>query len=146
MAFTALFLYQTKFRILNRNKTEIAMKTKIFLVASLIALLAIGCVNPIKKAPKQEVKSVEKIKVNWSLETYSINGGWGYIIYRDGKKMINQDQIPAISGKYAFGSENLAKKTAALVVKKLNDNKLPTITKQELIELGVVDSLLVPQK
>ncbi len=108
-----------------------------------VFMLCLGCANSPKK--KQQKTSVQP-KINWTLETYAVDGGWGYFIYRNGEKMINQDQIPAILGKYPFGSEKLAEKTAKLVVKKLNSKKIPTVTKDELIELGVVDSLLQPLK
>ncbi len=122
---------------------EFMKNLKTAAVIVFIFMLCSGCADNSKKKHK---KITEQPKINWTLETYAVNGGWGYFIYRNGEKMINQDQIPAILGKYPFGSKRLAEKTAELVVKKLKSKELPSVTKQELIELGVVDSLLHPLK
>ncbi len=116
---------------------------KTIIVIIFAFLLYFGCAN---NTNKKQQTTPKQAQITWTMETYAINGGWGYFIYRNGEKMINQDQIPAIPGKHPFGNQKLAKKTAELVIKKLNTKKLPTITRQELIHLGVVDSLLNPIK
>jgi hypothetical protein len=61
--------------------------------------------------------------------------GWGYNILRDNKPIIHQPYMPVVSGQVAFGDKSLARKTGRLVVKKLQNNQSPTITRDELNSL-----------
>lgn len=73
------------------------------------------------------------------LEAKSIKtaSGWGYTIsYRD-KILIKQSIIPVISETKSFSSEDDALKVAELVVKKLNQNRSPSVTKNDLILLKI---------
>jgi len=66
------------------------------------------------------------------------NGGWGYIIYVNGKKFIHQDRIPGIPGKQPFLSEEDAVKVANLVEKKIKAGlPLPAVSIEEMQALGV---------
>ncbi|WP_412987332.1 DUF4907 domain-containing protein [Pontimicrobium sp. IMCC45349] len=72
--------------------------------------------------------------------TYSIhktNNGYGYTIQENNKILIKQNNIPAIEKSNSFCSKKEAKKTAKLVISKLNSNKPPTITTKELTTLGI---------
>ena len=76
------------------------------------------------------------------LETYQTKQGWGYTIKKDDKIFIKQDFIPVLQGNLPFSSEDDAMKTGMLVLKKLKEQKHPSLS---LIEL---DSLQIkyPQK
>lgn len=64
--------------------------------------------------------------------------GWGYDLYVDGKRTIHQPLIPAVPGNDAFATENEAKLTGELAVKKMKlTGAFPTITIQELDSLGI---------
>ena len=56
----------------------------------------------------------------------------------NGKKMIHQPTIPAISGNHGFHSESDASNAGALVKRKLLNNEMPpTISIDELNSLGI---------
>lgn len=64
--------------------------------------------------------------------------GWGYEIKVDHKTFIRQESIPAISGEYPFATRGDAEKTGELVVRKLIEGKLPSVSRAEVMELGVL--------
>ena len=75
-------------------------------------------------------------------ETYGIatirtEKGWGYEISMNQKRIIKQTIIPAVEGLKGFHSEEDAKKVGKLVIEKLESNSPPTVTKNDLILLGV---------
>ncbi|PCE62647.1 DUF4907 domain-containing protein [Sediminicola luteus] len=63
--------------------------------------------------------------------------GYGYIIYHNDKVLIKQEYIPVISGKNKFPNRSSAKKTAQLVVRKLELGIDPRVSLEELSLLGV---------
>jgi hypothetical protein len=65
--------------------------------------------------------------------------GWGYEIRRNNHPYIYQQYIPAIEGRNAFADKRSAKRTGRLVLSKLQHNQLPSVTREELKELGVVE-------
>ena|SRR6516225_10939288 len=71
--------------------------------------------------------------------------GWGYEIIADGQVYIHQEFIPALSGKKGFESRDQAIVVANKVIAKIRNKEVPpTLTIQELQELGVVkDSFAV---
>jgi hypothetical protein len=75
---------------------------------------------------------------HYDLNVVKHEQGWGYEIRRDHKPFIYQQYIPAIEGNKAFEDKRTAKKTGRLVLSKLQHNQLPTISKEELKELGVL--------
>ncbi len=74
----------------------------------------------------------------YSIETFMIDSsGWGYDIYKNNKPFIHQPNIPSINKMTPFETEETARKTAQLVIKKLNNNEFPpSLSKEE------VDSLI----
>lgn len=78
-----------------------------------------------------------KVKVN----TYRVPDGWGYRIVMNGKVYIDQPFIPVIPGRKAFPDKRSASRTGRLVKQKLIHRQLPTLTMEDLSELGL-DSLL----
>jgi hypothetical protein len=90
------------------------------------------------------IRSIQKDKFNGTIRnTYSVEtfrtgeSGWGYSIKCGEKIVIKQDIIPAIQQSVPFHSENDAKKTANLVIHKLNLKKIPAISVNELDSLQV---------
>jgi len=68
--------------------------------------------------------------------------GWGYNIIADKKIYIHQEFIPAIPGKHGFKSKEDALLVGRKVIEKISSNQLPTITMEDLKELGITtDSL-----
>ncbi len=64
--------------------------------------------------------------------------GWGYDILTGEKTYIHQEFIPAVGGKKAFETEADAQRTGNLVVMKIRNKELPTLTFKDLKELGIV--------
>ncbi|WP_163408752.1 DUF4907 domain-containing protein [Flavobacterium ajazii] len=84
-------------------------------------LLLISC-------SKKETLQAESIKTT---------SGWGYTISYKNKTLIKQIIIPVISEVKSFSSEEDALKVAHLVIKKLNQNTSPSVTKNDLILLKI---------
>jgi hypothetical protein len=60
--------------------------------------------------------------------TFHQSAGWGYDIVVKGKLFIHQEYIPAIAQKKGFPAEPQARKAAQLIIYKLKNNKLPTLS------------------
>lgn len=68
--------------------------------------------------------------------------GWGYNITVDNKIYIHQEFIPGIAGKHGFKTKEEALMVGRKVIEKISSNQLPTITQQDLKEMGIIkDSL-----
>jgi hypothetical protein len=63
--------------------------------------------------------------------------GWGYNIIAAGKIHIKQEYMPAVPGKRGFKSAADAMQVGNLVVKKITESKMPTITVHELDSMGL---------
>lgn len=70
-------------------------------------------------------------------ESFRTTSGWGYTIAFKNKIIIKQSIIPVINETKSFATESDALKVADLVVKKLNENISPTVTKNDLILLKI---------
>ena len=69
----------------------------------------------------------------------SENNTFGYDIYVHGAVLVHQPSRPGIAGNAGFATEEDAMKVAKLVIKKIRNNELPpTVTIDELRELGVL--------
>ncbi|MBW4359596.1 DUF4907 domain-containing protein [Flavobacterium taihuense] len=94
----------------------------LFIIIFLIGLLIfISC-------QKEESLKIQSIK---------INNGWGYSITKNEKIIIKQTVIPVIGKNKNFQTEKEALAIGQLVLKKLNANNSPTITKNDLILLKI---------
>ncbi|PKB16157.1 uncharacterized protein DUF4907 [Flavobacterium sp. 5] len=71
------------------------------------------------------------------IQTMQVPNGWGYQITNHDKIIIKQTIIPVISNSKGFKTEKEALIVGQLVLKKLNSNNSPTITKNELILLKI---------
>jgi predicted glutamine amidotransferase len=76
--------------------------------------------------------------VHYDLRVMNHEQGWGYEIRRNGQPFIFQQTIPAIEGKQGFADKKSAKKTGRLVLSKLKHHQMPTVSKEELKQLGVI--------
>ena len=63
--------------------------------------------------------------------------GWGYNIIASDKVHIKQEYMPAVPGKRGFKTATDAMMVGNLVVKKITENKMPTITLHELDSMGL---------
>ena len=59
-------------------------------------------------------------------------GGWGYDILVNDSLFIHQEYIPVIDGKEGFPTKEQAENTAQLIINKMNNGHLPTVTTFEL--------------
>lgn len=90
--------------------------------------------------PQSEEINTKSTEPVYEVLAVEVTGsGWGYQILRDGKLIIDQQQIPAIQGNQSFSTEEDAHKTGELALKKIKgQNFPPTISIQELDSLGVL--------
>lgn len=64
---------------------------------------------------------------------------FGYDVYGDGKLIIHQTSIPAMSGNKGFATKADAVKVAELVIEKIRKGIMPpTVSKDELQKLKVI--------
>jgi hypothetical protein len=69
---------------------------------------------------------------------HSNNHTWCYDIYKEGKMLIHQINIPGLPGNDGFQSKSDAEKVARLVIKKIKNGEMPpTVTLDELKNLKV---------
>ncbi|WP_117882728.1 DUF4907 domain-containing protein [Aureibaculum luteum] len=103
-----------------------------FLIISIVIILTALTVFLFKK--NNNLDPVLKI---YSIETFKVDKGWGYKVLKDNKIFIKQNFIPAVKGNRPFVSEMEAYNTANLVIIRLDQNKLPTITIADLNSIDV---------
>ena len=58
--------------------------------------------------------------------------GWGYDILVNDGLLIHQEYVPVIDGKKGFPTKEQAEKTALLIINKMKNGRLPTVTTFEL--------------
>ena len=101
-----------------------------FLLVTAVIVTATAITKFVKPQP-------QRLSRAYSLHVIQLHDGWGYDILKHNKIYIHQTNIPAVEGKTNFPDKYSATKTGMLVLKKLQNNKLPTITKKELDSLQV---------
>ncbi|MBK0370280.1 DUF4907 domain-containing protein [Flavobacterium sp. SE-1-e] len=69
--------------------------------------------------------------------SFKTETGWGYKITDNEKVIIKQSIIPVISQNKSFSSEEEALKTGEFVKEKLQSHQSPTLTKNDLLLLGI---------
>ena len=92
------------------------------LVLSLAVLVSIAILYIYGKHPHPK----------FAYQVFHAPKGWGYDIRVNDSLVIHQENIPVISSTKGFDSKEQAQKTALLVIKKLQQNNLPTLTKFEI--------------
>lgn len=74
----------------------------------------------------------------YQVEVFATKGGWGYSILNNGKAFIHQPTIPGQPGIVGFASKAEAQRVGERVIEKIKrDKALPTLTNDELRQLGV---------
>jgi uncharacterized lipoprotein YehR (DUF1307 family) len=76
-------------------------------------------------------------KEKFQIENIKTATGWGYTITYKNRILIKQTIIPVVDHNKSFATKEDAQKVAALVVSKLNDNRSPSVTKNDLILLKI---------
>lgn len=70
--------------------------------------------------------------INYSIKTFKIKNGWGYSIFNGEKIIIRQDIVPSVSKKRHFKNEQDALKCGKIMLNKLQEHKIPSVTIKEL--------------
>jgi hypothetical protein len=73
----------------------------------------------------------------YRVAAFKTETGWGYRIEGKDKVYIYQPIIPGIGGNHAFQTKEEAMRTGSLVLKKLKENKNPTVYVYELDSLQI---------
>jgi len=81
--------------------------------------------------------SCQKNNSKYDIKIIKQSSGYGYQILKKHKILINQPFIPAIQGEKTFKNETDAKKTADLVVSKIDKYYLPKISVHELDSMKI---------
>jgi hypothetical protein len=69
----------------------------------------------------------------------SLNGGFGYDVYSNGKLLVHQLARPALPGNEGFATKTAAEKVARLVVSKIKKGEMPpTVTVEEMKKLKAI--------
>ena len=116
------------------NKTKIAFG---FLIISLIIISVIKSVDLLQR------NNDSILHPQYSVETFKTgDNAWGYNIFKGKTLIIRQDIVPAFEEIIPFQNKNDARKIGLLVIEKLKNRKLPTITRSELERLKVNVNLM----
>ena len=109
------------------------------LIVFVLVLITVGCGTKAEHNSDADVQAQKPVQDSvYEISIISAGQGWGYQVKRNGSVIINQLTIPAISGRHAFVSEAEARKTASLVIHKLNKGLMPpSVTTAELDSLGI---------
>lgn len=75
---------------------------------------------------------------DYKLETFKVDRGWGYTIFVKNKVFIKQDIIPGIPDKKTFATQKDAVIVGELMIEKLKNKKIPSISYKELQINGVI--------
>lgn len=74
------------------------------------------------------------------LSIENTDGTWGYQLFKDGKMMIDQKNIPAIQGNRGFSTKEKAEKMGMFILEKVKNGGFPpTVSIEEMDSLGVLN-------
>ena len=68
----------------------------------------------------------------YDLSLFRSGDGWGYDIAVKGNVLIHQPFMPAIEGEIPFPDKMTARKTARLVIKKMKNREIPSVTREDI--------------
>lgn len=113
------------------------IKEALFFVC--ICLLFSACTETSPKVPT-ETEATTPVKVeersSFSLKIFKTENGWGYDVFRNGKKYIRQATKPGVQGNKGFETELQAHKIGEFVIQKLEKGIIPpTVTATEIDSL-----------
>lgn len=118
------------------------MKQRIIIALSFfIAALAFGACTGNDTSttdPAEVAVMAKKGMVPIEAHTFQTDSGWGYTITVNSKPFIKQSIIPGVPGNKSFSTEDDAIKVAQLVIDKIKNHQVPSVTTEELKKLGVI--------
>ena len=104
-------------------------------------LLVTGIVTAIHKQKRPDRKRPGTFSVDLppsvAVNTFEVTGGWGYEILVNSDVFIYQDFIPGLSGQVAFKTQTDALKCGELVIQKLKQRKMPSVSQSEIDSLCI---------
>lgn len=106
---------------------------KFFLNIGMIFLVGLSFIGVMKFIPLPSLDSP-----SYETNIIVVEGGYGYQVLKDDKLIIQQEYIPAINTKQAFGTVKDAQLLADLVVYKLEKGRSPVVAMNELDDLSIV--------
>lgn len=125
-----------------RLVNELSIQLKFRFIICVILFLLIGCARNSKNdkhSLERESSFLDLSFMNIHSEEFETIDGWGYKILIDKKTYIYQPNIPCISDRRSFKTKTDAKRTAELVIYKVNHGiNPPTLNIKELDSLGVL--------
>jgi len=92
---------------------------------SIVAALSVVCCGFIVWKNQQPKPSV-------SYSVFHSQSGWGYNIFIDTSIFIHQDMVPTLATQKGFGNRQQAIASARLVINKMKNGQLPTLTQPEI--------------
>jgi hypothetical protein len=116
------------------NNKKLIILAVIFLTA-LIILFLYKPKSPGIKNPGTLL--LENSDLHFMYTVFEANGGWGYEISVNSERFIYQEFIPGVSGNQPFLNEDDANACAGLVIEKLKQRKIPSVSKWELDSLSI---------
>jgi hypothetical protein len=113
------------------------LKVRLFLLSFFGITLSALAQKPIQDVTKeQDFGILYKYNDTLQYETYPLPKGWGYRLYIRYKLLVNQPNIPAVSGNESFKNEADARKIARLASSKVANGQIPpTLTVEEVQKL-----------
>ena len=106
-----LILLPSSMRMINKN---------ILLISALFLVIVLSTVIYAKRGHFYEV------------ELFKSEQGWGYDIVKNNKTYIHQPYMPVVEGQVPFSTRQSARKTGRLVIKKIQNQESPAVTREEL--------------
>ena len=92
----------------------------------------------VKKETKQQKNPYTDAKISIKIIP-SVKKTFGYDILINGRPLVHQPSIPALSGNEGFTTKERAQKVAEFVVEKIRKNEMPpTVTSDDLNNMGVL--------
>ena len=110
------------------------MTKRLYIILS-VSLLVVLLITVYLSQSKKKNTNNDMLQVESA--TFKVADGWGYNILVDHKIFIHQEAVPAIGGNKTFLKKEDAEKTAALIVQKISNKKVPSVSKDELDSMHV---------
>jgi len=101
----------------------------------LLVIIAFGCTS---QPSARETTNTTAVQDSIAVVPFETGGGWGYSVNIGARPYIYQDIIPALPGRNVFKTKADALRVGNRVAEKMRNKQLPTISKEELVELGIV--------
>jgi hypothetical protein len=121
---------------------SVHMKIKYIIVVCLLLTTVFSKANTLNDRGTKSMNFpiVKVLDTAYSYKTVpAVNNTWGYDIFKGGKRIIHQQNMPGISGNEGFKSASDAEKVSKFVITKLKNGEMPpSVSKEELINLKVL--------